>query len=330
MMKAEQVATDTFGRRFRYLRLSVTEVCNFRCTYCLPNGYRKSGSQAFLTPIETERLAKAFSELGLRKVRITGGEPTVRKDITEIITRVSAQPLVNKVAMTTNGWNLKRYIEDWVTSGLTNLNVSIDALHPDAFAKITGHDRLSDVLEGLDLAAKLPLKALKVNAVLLRAGLDGDFSEWTDFVRDRSISVRFIELMRTGDNRAFFKDQHVSASVMRDWLLEHGWTPRERGSDDGPAIEFTHPGYRGRIGLIAPYAPGFCDGCNRLRVTARGQLRLCLFGQGGCDLRSNLKHDDQNDDLKTSIVDALTFKRASHDLHAGNPGSTLNLAQTGG
>tara|TARA_R110000850_G_scaffold64116_3_gene144297 strand:- start:89087 stop:90079 length:993 start_codon:yes stop_codon:yes gene_type:complete len=323
-------ATDAFGRRFRYLRLSVTEVCNFRCTYCLPNGYKKTGAMDFLSPVETERLARAFSELGLRKIRLTGGEPSVRNDLTEIIARVASQRDVDKVAMTTNGWNLARHIDDWVAAGLSHLNVSIDALDREAFARITGHDRLHEVLSGLDRAQSLPLAAVKVNAVLMREGLEDDFSAWTAFVRDRRISVRFIELMRTGDNAAFFQDQHVSGTVLRDWLLEHGWQPRERGIDDGPAIEFTHPDHAGRIGLIAPYAPGFCDGCNRLRVTARGQLRLCLFGQGGHDLRTLLEYDDQKEALQDAIVLSLGGKQLSHDLHAANPGQTRNLSQTGG
>lgn len=330
MKLADPAVADAFGRRFRYLRLSITEVCNFRCTYCLPNGYRKRGPQTFLTPVEAERLVRAFSQLGLSKVRLTGGEPTVRKDLTEIIARTRQQPLVNKVAMTTNGWNLDRYIEDWVAAGLTHLNVSIDALRRDAFARITGHDRLDDVLAGIRRAEALELQAIKVNAVLLRDGLDDDFSEWTDFVRDREISVRFIELMRTGDNKTFFEDQHVGGAVLRDWLLERGWLPNLRGPDDGPAVEFSHPDYHGRIGLIAPYAPGFCDGCNRLRVSALGQLRLCLFGQGGHDLRDLIQADDQIEVLKNCIVDALTVKPIAHNLHAGKPGQTLNLAQTGG
>lgn len=324
------IAADAFGRRFRYLRLSVTEVCNFRCTYCLPGGYRKSGPMDFLRPDEAERLVRAFAQLGVTKVRLTGGEPTVRKDLTQIIARVSAQPGVDKVALTTNGWNLARHLEEWTAAGLTNLNVSVDALDRDAFHRITGHDRLGDVLAGIERALVLPLKTVKMNAVLLRDGLADDFSAWTEFVRERPIAVRFIELMRTGDNKAFFEDQHVSGAVLRHWLERHGWTTKERGDDDGPAIEFTHPDHLGRIGLIAPYAPGFCEGCNRLRVTARGQLRLCLFGQGGRPLRDLLQADDQCKELKARIVGALTFKPAAHSLHSANPGSTMNLAQTGG
>ncbi|MCB9961866.1 MAG: GTP 3',8-cyclase MoaA [Hyphomonas sp.] len=321
---------DNFGRRFRYLRLSVTEVCNFRCTYCLPDGYRKSGPMDFLAPEEVERLVRVFAQLGIRKVRLTGGEPTVRKDLTQLIACVSAQTGIDKVALTTNGWNLSRHVDEWVDAGLTNLNVSMDALDREAFHRITGHDRLNDVLSGLERAQALPLNAVKVNAVLLRDGLDEDFSSWTGFVRERAISVRFIELMRTGDNKAFFDAQHVSGQVLRRWLEANGWTPADRGADDGPAVEFSHPDYVGRIGLIAPYAPGFCDGCNRLRVTARGQLRLCLFGQGGRPLRDLLCTDDQSGLLKDRILDALAFKPAAHGLHNSDPGDIRNLAQMGG
>ncbi len=330
MITPAPAAIDAFGRRFRYLRLSVTEICNFRCTYCLPNGYVKSGSRSFLSPVEAGRLIAAFADLGLSKVRLTGGEPSVRKDLTEIIARAASQPKITKVAMTTNGWNLARKVDDWSAAGLTHLNVSIDALRREAFAAITGHDRLEAVLAGLKRAEACQLKAIKINAVLLRDGLDSDFSEWTDFVRDRDVAVRFIELMRTGDNKAFFDAQHVRGDVLRDWLLDRGWAPRARGIDDGPAIEFAHPDHRGRIGLIAPYAPGFCDGCNRLRVTALGGLRLCLFGQGARDLRPYLRSDDQIDALKAEILDALIAKPVAHQLHSGKTGRTLNLAQTGG
>ena len=276
MTAADLVAAYVFGQRFRYLRLSVTEVCNFRCTYCLPEGYRKSETVNFLSVDEAARLVSAFAGLGVGKVRLTGGEPTVRRDLTKLISRIAIQPDIDKVALTTNGWNLRRNVAEWSRAGLTHLNVSIDSLDRSVFAAITGHDRLPDVLAGLDVAQDLPLKSVKVNAVLLRDCLEQGFLAWTEFVRQRSISVRFIELMRTGDNQAFFERQHVSGSLLRDWLLARGWVPVARGADDGPAVEFHHTGYAGRIGLIAPYAPGFCDGCNRLRVNARGQLRLCV------------------------------------------------------
>jgi len=330
MTHAAPAATDGYGRRFRYLRLSVTDVCNFRCTYCLPNGWKKDSPMNFLSAEEIERLVKAFAGMGLAKIRLTGGEPSVRKDFTQIIARVASIQGVNKIATTTNGWNLSKRIDDWVAAGLNHLNISIDALDPAAFHRITGHDRLPSVIEGLDKALAHPLSAVKVNAVLLRDSLEDGFRSWTDFVKDRPIAVRFIELMRTGDNADFFADQHVGGAVLREWLDQNGWAQRERGIDDGPAVEYTHPDFQGRIGLIAPYAPGFCDTCNRLRVTARGQLRLCLFGTGGLDLRDLLQSDDDIEALQARIQTSLLGKSASHRLLDANPGTTLNLAQTGG
>ena len=322
---------DGLGRRFQYLRLSVTEVCNFRCTYCLPDGYQKTVTRPFLTVPEIGRLTDAFAGLGVGKIRLTGGEPSVRRDIGEIIRRVRATPGVEKVAITTNGWNLARRIDDWTAGGLTHLNVSIDSLEPDRFHRITGQDRLPDILSGLDRALELGLPSVKVNAVLLNSAAGpAQFAQFADFVRDRPVAVRFIELMRTGDNADYFAAQHVGGQVLRSWLEAGGWTPRPRGRDDGPAVEYVHPDHAGRMGLIAPYGAGFCDGCNRLRVTARGKLRLCLFGDGGLDLRDLLGEDADRHALEARIVGALRGKAAGHRLAEQITGDTRHLAQLGG
>jgi GTP 3',8-cyclase len=321
---------DGFGRRFHYLRLSVTEVCNFSCTYCLPNGWKKTGPLSFLTVEEIRRLVAGFSGLGLSKVRLTGGEPTVRKDFNAIIETVAAAPGVAKVAMTTNGWNLARHAVGWRASGLSHVNVSIDSIDPETFHRITGHDKLNQVLTGLDLALAEGFSAVKVNAVLLRETAEAGFDGWARFVRDRPVAVRFIELMKTTDNDAYFARHHVKAQGLRDWLDQNGWTPAPRAFDAGPALEYRHPDHAGAIGLIAPYSPGFCDSCNRLRVTARGKLRLCLFGDGGVDLRDLLQDDDDRDELARRIVSSLGGKSAGHALALGRSGDLRNLAQLGG
>lgn len=320
---------DSFGRRFHYLRLSVTEVCNFRCAYCLPDGFKKTRPLAFLRPDEIGRLIAAFTDLGLSKVRLTGGEPSVRTDLGEIIAQTAAAPGVAKVALTTNGWSLNRHIADWVAAGLTHLNVSIDSLDEDTFATVTGHDRLPEILAGVDQALGLNLQAVKLNAVLLKDTLPS-LERFLAFVRERPVSVRFIELMKTLDNADYFAAQHLSSAVVRDRLLADGWAPAERAFDSGPAVEFVHPGHAGRIGLIAPYAPGFCDSCNRLRVSARGKLRLCLFGEGGADLRDLLQHDADRPRLVERIVTALGAKALGHRLHEGVSGDTRQLAEIGG
>lgn len=320
---------DGFGRRFHYLRVSVTEVCNFRCTYCLPDGFRKSGPLSFMTPAEVGRLTAAFADLGVSKIRLTGGEPSVRRDLPEIIGRVAATGGIAKVAITTNGWNLDRQVATWRDAGLTNLNVSIDSLDAETFRRITGHDRLKQVVTGVDQALAIGMPTVKVNCVLLRDTAAGGFEAFADFARERPVAVRFIELMRTGDNADYFADQHVPGSTLVQWLEERGWTPRARSFDDGPAVEYVHHDHAGRIGLIAPYAPGFCDSCNRLRVTARGQLRLCLFGELGVNLRDLLERDDP-EALRDRIVRALAGKPAGHRLHENNSGDTRHLAQLGG
>jgi cyclic pyranopterin phosphate synthase len=323
-----RVLEDGFGRRFRYLRLSVTEACNFRCTYCLPDGYRKRAPHDFLSVDEIARLVRGFRSAGVAKVRLTGGEPSVRKDLTQIIAAV-ADSGAAKVALTTNGWSLARRISEWAGAGLTHLNVSVDSLDRGAFARITGHDRLPSVLQGVEAALAHGLMSVKLNAVLL-GDTAGGFDAFADFIRNRPVSVRFIELMRTGDNGAFFRAQHVSGAVLKDWLMARGWRPLARSADDGPATEFSHPDFAGRFGLIAPYAAGFCDGCNRLRVTARGQLRLCLFGEGGVALRDLLQCDADQGALMERIRDALGGKPAAHRLNAGCSGDTRQFAEIGG
>lgn len=319
---------DGFGRRFPYVRLSVTEACNFRCTYCLPNGYRKSAPHDFLSVDEIARLVRALRSMGVQKVRLTGGEPSVRQDLTEIIAAV-ADAGVEKIALTTNGWTLARRIEAWAAAGLTHLNVSIDSLDQKTFAAITGHNRLAEVLDGVERATRSGVHT-KLNAVLLRNTLGDGFEEFASFIQFRHISVRFIELMRTGDNTAYFQAQHVSGSTLVDWLVARGWSPVARAADAGPAIEYAHPDYHGRLGIIAPYAPGFCDSCNRLRVTARGRLRLCLFGEGGLDLRDLLRNEGQTDALIERVNAALSGKVRGHGLASGQYGDTRQLAEVGG
>ena len=322
--------TDGFGRRFPYLRLSLTEACNFRCSYCLPDGYQADGRPQFLGVEEITRLVRAFATLGMHKIRLTGGEPSLRKDLEQIIERVAGVPGIRKIAITTNGTLLPRRLPGWHRAGLTALNVSLDSLQRDRFQAITGHDRQPEILQGIALAQELGMESIKLNAVLLRGLNDNELPAWMAFLRDRPVSVRFIELMRTGDNAAYFERHHLRAEVVVEQLLAAGWRLRPRASDAGPAREYTHPDHLGRIGVIAPYARDFCQGCNRLRVTARGDLRLCLFGEFGVPLRPLLQHEDDRDALLARITTQLGLKAAGHGLHQGQTGLTPNLASIGG
>lgn len=321
---------DAHGRRFPYLRLSLTEACNYRCDYCLPDGYRADGRPRFLALDEIRRLLRAFATLGVNKVRLTGGEPSVRKDLPSIIAAASATPGIERVAITTNGWRLPRHVRLWREAGLTALNVSLDTLDPGRFRAITGHDRFAEVAEGVERALELSFDSIKLNAVLLRGRNDDELPAWLDYLRGRDLSVRFIELMRTGDNRDYFERHHLRADALERRLAGAGWALRPRARDAGPAREYAHPNYRGRIGVIAPYSRDFCAGCNRLRVTARGDLRLCLFGDFGIALRPLLQSDADHDALAMRIATQLGLKAAGHGLHQGLTGITPHLASLGG
>lgn len=322
---------DRYGRRFPYLRLSVIPACNFRCTYCLPHGYHADAKAAApLSLQEITRLLRGFTELGMHKLRITGGEPSVRHDLTEILRTAATVPGVSKLAMTTNGSLLGKRLHEWMDAGLNAINVSVDSLDRASFARITGHDRLEDILHGVDMALAAGLPSVKLNAVLMRDVNDRELPSWLDYLRDRPIGLRFIELMQTGDNLAFFRDHHVRAETLEAELLDAGWQVLPRAADAGPAREYRHADYAGRIGIIAPYSKDFCAGCNRLRVTATGDLRLCLFGEFGIPLRPLLQSDEQLEDLVRAIGGQIGRKEQGHFLHEGRTGITPHLASTGG
>jgi cyclic pyranopterin phosphate synthase len=321
---------DRFGRSFPYLRLSLTEACNYRCSYCLPDGYHAEGRSRFLDLGEIRRLVRAFAALGMSKIRLTGGEPSLRKDLVSIIATVSAMPGVRRVAITTNGVNLPRHVGAWRDAGLTALNVSLDTLDAERFHAITGHDRFAEVTAGVEQALELGFESVKLNAVLMRRRNDDELPAWFEYLRGRDLAIRFIELMRTGDNLAFFERHHLRAEALESRIAEAGWTLRPRAPEAGPAREYAHPDYRGRIGIIAPYSKDFCAGCNRLRVTARGDLRLCLFGDFGIGLRHLLQSDDDFDALVARISTQLGLKAAGHGLHQDETGLTPHLASIGG
>ena len=325
---------DSFGRRFPYIRLSITDVCNFKCGYCLPNGYQKdkSDNRTFLSLEEVQRLAKGLSELGVSKIRLTGGEPTVRKDFFDIVKILKQNSGIKKTVITTNGYKLDQLAEQIIESGLDGINISIDSLDKNKFHQITGHDRLNEILRGIEKLQKLNFKNIKINAVLLK-GLnnnDKDFNEWANFLKSNEVDFRYIELMQTGDNLDYFKKYHVSSKVFIDYLNENNWIIQTLGKDSGPSKNYINPDFKGKFGVIAPYSKDFCKSCNRLRITSRGDLRLCLFGNTGINIRHLIQRDDQIEELKDLILKQLNFKKESHYLELGETGLTKNLSVTGG
>lgn len=325
---------DSFGRRFPYIRLSITDVCNFKCGYCLPNGYQKdkSDNRTFLSLEEVQRLAKGLSELGVSKIRLTGGEPTARKDFFDIVKILKQNSGIKKTVITTNGYKLDQLAKQIIESGLDGINISIDSLDKNKFHQITGHDRLDEILRGIEKLQKLNFKNIKINAVLLKGlnNSDKDFNEWANFLKSNEVDFRYIELMQTGDNLDYFKKYHVSSKVFIDYLNENNWIIQTLGKDSGPSKNYINPDFKGKFGVIAPYSKDFCKSCNRLRITSRGDLRLCLFGNTGINIRHLIQRDDQIEELKDLILKQLNFKKESHYLELGETGLTKNLSVTGG
>ncbi|MDP5208230.1 GTP 3',8-cyclase MoaA [Microbulbifer sp. 2205BS26-8] len=322
---------DRFGRRFYYLRLSVTDICNYRCNYCLPEGIGCGRSLMGENPLsvpEVATLVRAFASLGTEKVRLTGGEPSLRKDLVPLLEAVRASERIRRLAITTNGYRLPSQIDAWHRAGLDQINISIDSLDPAQFRHITGHNRLGTTLQGLERALTLGMTT-KVNAVLLRQYNLAELDNFFAWIRETPVTLRFIELMRTGDNRAFFASNHVAGSDIETLLLREGWEQVIRSHDAGPAREYFHADYAGRIGLITPYGKDFCASCNRLRVSAQGKLHLCLFADQGFEMRETIAAGD-SEALAAHIRALIGGKTAGHQLHEGFTGATRNLAMLGG
>tara|TARA_B100000700_G_scaffold60749_1_gene66476 strand:+ start:673 stop:1665 length:993 start_codon:yes stop_codon:yes gene_type:complete len=329
-----QKLTDTFGRSFPYIRLSITDVCNFKCGYCLPNGYQKDNSdnRKFLDVNEIKRLAKGLSELGVCKIRLTGGEPTVRSDFFDIVKILKNETGIKKVVITTNGYRLNKISNQISNSGLDGINISIDSLNRETFKVITGHDRLPEIIEGIRNLQNLNFQNIKINAVLLKGINDSEknFDQWSKFIKINKIDFRYIELMQTGDGLDYFKKYHIPAKIFKNYLNKKNWIHQTLGRDAGPSLNYIHPEYKGKFGIIAPYSKDFCKSCNRLRITSRGDLRLCLFGSTGISVRHLIQRDDQLEELKDLILKQLNFKKESHYLELGKTGLTNNLSTTGG
>lgn len=321
--------TDPFRRRLTYLRLSVTDLCNYRCTYCLPDGYQGKAKPDELTLSEIETLAATFARNGTRKIRLTGGEPTLRRDLADIIAVCKAQPQIESVALTTNAFRLAALFPAYRAAGLDKLNISIDSFDPETFYRITGKRECSNILRALDGILEQGFYGIKVNTLLLRRYIDHTLPDALDFVRNRPVTLRFIELMQTRDNYGFFTEQHLSAAKLEAGLVEQGWQLVPRGPHSGPAREYRHRDFAGGIGFIAPYSKDFCQSCNRLRVTARGKMHLCLFGGIAYDLRPWLQSGDQNG-LAAHLHSLMAEKPEHHFLHDKKVGLIRDLSMIGG
>lgn len=312
-MDNKNMLFDSYGRRLNYLRISVTDLCNLRCMYCMPQeGIQKLAHHEVMTLEELLEVAGALVELGIDKIRITGGEPLVRKGIVSLIKELSQYDGLREIAMTTNGILLGRYAEELKAAGLKRVNISVDTLDPEKYEKITRGGNLEMVLEGIKEAQRVGLRPIKLNTVLIGGFNDDEIEKFVALTADNNIDVRFIELMPIGQASGWSVEKFISnAEVLRKVpSLEK----IESNDISSPAEYYRIPGALGRVGLINPITCKFCENCNRIRLTSDGKLKLCLHSDREVDLAETL---GSGGDIKDTILKEIKNKPKEHKLEDG-------------
>lgn len=324
---------DGFGRRVEYLRISVTDKCNLRCVYCMPlEGLPWLKREELLSYEEIHRVVAAMAPLGLRRIRITGGEPLVRRDLPELVALLSRVEGIEDIALTTNAVLLQEQAGALKDAGLTRVNVSLDSLRPERVDAIARRpNAFPRIMAGLDTAERLGFAPLKINVVLMRGANDDEIQDFAAITRERPWHVRFIEVMPTGANLDVSASQFLSCDEALARIRELGdLDPVEGPTGNGPATYYRFPDAPGTVGVITPMSHNFCHRCNRLRLTADGQLRPCLFGDLQTDLRALLRTGAP---LEPAIRETLRVKPERHNLVQGSEqgsGGLVALSQTGG
>ena len=307
---------DHYGRRLNYLRISITDRCNFRCLYCMPSeGLDKLRHKDILTYEEILRLARIAVGLGVDKIRLTGGEPLVRKDFPRLLPELTSLPGLKDISITTNGLFLKEKLENIRAAGVKRLNVSLDSMHRDRFRRITRYDGFDRVWEGIELARKMDFYPIKINMVVLKGINDDEVGDFARLSVRHPYHVRFIEYMPSGLLHHNEPLHFVSNTVIREKLeAEKPLIQVPRTAIDGPTVRYRFEGAPGEIGFISPLTHHFCQVCNRLRLTANGHLRPCLLSDRELDLKGPMRAGATDSDLERIFLDAADQKPRSHHI----------------
>jgi cyclic pyranopterin phosphate synthase len=327
---------DPLGRRIDYVRLSVTDKCNLRCFYCLPKGYRDFGCREdYLTFDEIERVIGAFADLGVRRIRITGGEPLVRKDLSGLARRLSSLPGVEDLSLSTNAMLLAQNAGSLRAAGVQRLNVSLDTLRADRFREITGYDGLDQVLDGLRAAKAARFTPIKINMLALKGRNDDEVEDMVEFCIEHGFSLRFIETMPVGTAGREASNHYIDLNEIKARLAKIYDLVPSVMSGGGPARYYRITGAETygsglHIGFITPISRHFCDTCNRVRLSADGTLHLCLGQENSVPLRPLLRQGIDDEGLRQAIVQALMLKPARHEFREKPEQIIRFMSSTGG
>ena len=310
---------DAHNRIIRDLRISLTDRCNFRCFYCLPHGEPSwAYKEKLLTFEELEYVAEIFVSLGIDKIRLTGGEPLIRRDVPVLVEKLSRlKPNLKDIALTTNGYDFARHAADLRSAGLDRVTFSIDSLRRERFIEITGVDGLDRVLASIELARSIGFAPVKVNAVIVRGRNDDELVDFARFAREKELSFRFIEFMPLDSGHDWSREMVVAGREIRDAIdvvFPLKLSETSRGSSTAWKYEFAD-GAPGKIGIIAPVTEMFCGACSRIRLTADGQIRTCLFSTGEHDLRSIIRAGASRDEVVEFIEAVVMKKEPGHRIN---------------
>ncbi|MEH6578567.1 MAG: GTP 3',8-cyclase MoaA [Amphritea sp.] len=332
-MTAANTLIDGFGRKIDYVRLSVTDRCDFRCVYCMSEDVRFLPRAQVLTLEELAMLGQAFTELGVKRIRLTGGEPLVRKDIVSLVSQIAELPGLNEVTLTTNGSQLKQFAGPLKQAGLKRINISLDTLQEDRFTSLTRRDKLHQVLEGIDAAVATGFERIKLNAVILKGRNDDEIVPLVEYARNRGVDISFIEEMPLGQISEHDRQAtYCSSDDVQQIISQQYPLITSAEVTGGPSRYFRMADSATRVGLISPHSHNFCDACNRIRVTVEGQLLLCLGRENAVDLRRVLRqYPGDLEHLKETIVQALQYKPERHHFNdADEPQIVRFMNMTGG
>jgi cyclic pyranopterin phosphate synthase len=307
---------DTFARSISYLRVSLTDHCNLRCLYCTPKGAgEKLAGGELLTFEEILRVIRLAVEMGIRKVRLTGGEPLVRRGVLGFIRNLTGIAGLEDIRLTTNGVLLPEMAEELYRAGIGKLNISLDTLRPERYREITGADRFARVWAGIRLARELGFDPVKINVVVLKGVNDDELLDFGRLTLTEPYQVRFIEFMPMGRSTAWSRDRCISSGEIRERLAAIGpLVPGKGGNADGPASVYRYEGAIGSLGFISPISHQFCDRCNRLRLTSEGRLRSCLLSDEEIDLKAVLRGGGSTAAIKEALLQATLNKPKGHQL----------------
>ena len=323
---------DRYQREIHYLRLSVTDLCNLRCRYCMPDGVEKLEREAVLTYEEFLRLAALFARCGIDTVRVTGGEPLVRRNVAQLVAGLKATPGIRRVTLTTNAVLLAEQLPTLLDAGLDSVNISLDTLRPEVFRQITARDDFAAVQAGLQAALQSGLP-VKLNCVPQAGVNEGELEQLAALAKDNAMQVRFIEMMPIGYGAAMpcISGPELRARFARRWPeLAPLSAAQEHALGDGPAVYYTVPGWQGSIGFIAAVHGKFCASCNRVRLTSQGFLRPCLASETGCDLRALLRSGADDAQLLTAIRETIWAKPREHHFNDSSMPATRGMYRIGG